>query len=114
MKTPYVTHIFGDEVDNKLRSRRGWLTAGVASSIPWPSQDVCVIYDGNEYFLRGSKRDEKSSPPCITIACNDGDADQAISKVYRFTSILSWYMGGYVDAVMRVRPYILQNVKGKA
>lgn len=97
MKTPYVTHVFGDEVDNKLRSRRGWLTAGVASSIPWPSQDVCVIYDGDEYFLRGSERDEKPSPPCITIACNDGDADQAISRVYRFTSILSWYMGGYVD-----------------
>lgn len=97
MKTPYVEHIFGEDVNNKLRSRHGWLTTGVASSIPWPSQDVCVKYDGDEYFLRGSERNEKPSPPCITIACNDGDIDQAISKVYRFTSILSWYMGGYVD-----------------
>ncbi|WP_269621257.1 methylamine utilization protein MauJ [Zhongshania sp. BJYM1] len=97
MKTPYATHIFGEEVDNKLRSRRGWLTAGVASSIPWPSLDVCVIYDGDEYFLRGSERDNKPSPPCITIACNDGEADKAIAKIYRFTSILSWYLGGYVD-----------------
>lgn len=97
MKTPYVAHIFGEEIEEKLRSRRGWLTAGVASSIPWPSKDVCVEYAGDEYFLRGSERDGKPSPPCISIACNDGQADQAIEKVYRFTSILSWYMGGYVD-----------------
>jgi hypothetical protein len=37
MKTPYIKHTFGTEVDAKLRSRRGWLTAGVASSITWPS-----------------------------------------------------------------------------
>lgn len=97
MKIPYVAHIFGEEIEEKLRSRRGWLTAGVASSIPWPSKDVCVEYAGDEYFLRGSDRDGKPSPPCISIACNDGQTDQAIEKVYRFTSMLSWYMGGYVD-----------------
>lgn len=97
MKTPYVLHTFGEEVDHKLRSRRGWLTAGVASSISWPSLDVCVNYAGDEYFLRGSKRDGKPSPPGITIACNENGADEAIAKVYRFTSILSWFMGGYVD-----------------
>lgn len=36
MKTPYVPHIFGEQVQRKLAGRRGWLTAGVASSIPWP------------------------------------------------------------------------------
>lgn len=98
MRTPYVPHTFGDEVDRKLRSRRGWLTAGIASSIAWPSQDVCVLYAGDEYFLRGSDRGGKPSPPGITIACNgDHDADQAISKVYKFTSILSWFKHGYVD-----------------
>lgn len=98
MKTPYIRHTFGEEVDKKLRSRRGWLTAGVASSISWPSFDVCVEYAGDEYFLRGSERDGKASPPCITIACNgDKDADRAIGKIYRFTSILSWFEGGYVD-----------------
>lgn len=97
MKTPYVLHTFGEEVDHKLRSRRGWLTAGVASSISWPSLDVCVNYAGDEYFLRGSERDGKPSPPGITIACNENGADEAIAKVYRFTSILSWFMGGYVD-----------------
>jgi hypothetical protein len=96
VKTPYVPHIFGDELDRKLRSRRGWLTAGVASSISWPSLDVCVKYAGDEYFLRGSEREGKPSSPCITIACN-GDVDAAIGRIYRFTSILSWFEGGYVD-----------------
>ena len=97
MKTPYVLHIFGDEVDRKLRSRRGWLTAGVASSIPWPSFDVCVNYAGDEYFLRGTERAGTPSPPGVTIACDERDRDEAISKIYRFTSVLSWFMGGYVD-----------------
>lgn len=97
MKTPYAPHIFGEEIERRLRSRRGWLTAGVASSIAWPSFDVCVIYAGDEYFLRGTERDGKPSPPCITIACEDGRQDEAIEKIYRFTSILSWFEGGYVD-----------------
>lgn len=97
IKTPYVPHIFGDEVSKKFRSRRGWLTAGVASSISWPSQDVCVTYAGDDYFLRGSELDGNPAPPGITVACPDGSSDEAIAKVYRFTSILSWYMGGYVD-----------------
>ncbi len=98
MKTPYIPHTFGEDVERKLRSRRGWLTAGVASSISWPSFDVCVKYDNDEYFLRGSERGGKSSPPGITIACNGAhDADEAIAKIYRFTSILSWFEGGYVD-----------------
>lgn len=98
MKTPYIKHTFGDEVDRKLRGRRGWLTAGVASSISWSSFDVCVHYAGDEYFLRGSERDGKPSPPGITIACNgSAEADEAIGKIYRFTSVLSWFEGGYVD-----------------
>ena len=98
MKTPYIPHTFGEDVDRKLRSRRGWLTAGVASSIPWPSFDVRVKYAGDEYFLRGSERDGKPSPPGITIACNgDSGADEAIAKILRFTSILSWFESGYVD-----------------
>ncbi len=100
MRTPYIPHTFGSEVELKLGSRRGWLTAGVASSIPWPSFDVCVKYAGDEFFLRGSERDGKPSPPGISIACGgDGDADNAISKIYRFTSALSWFEGGYVDVV---------------
>lgn len=96
MKTPYVKHTFGDEVSRKLKSHRGWLTAGVASSIPWPSLDVCIEYAGGEYFLRGSEREGKPSPPGITIACTDNNADEALSKVYRFTSTLGWFLGGYV------------------
>ena len=97
MKTPYAHHIFGEEVDRKLGRSLGWLTAGVASSIPWPSLDVCIKYAGDEFFLRGSERNGNPSPPGITIACNPNNADEAIAKIYRFTSILSWFMGGYVD-----------------
>jgi hypothetical protein len=97
VKTAYVPHIFGEEVERKLTARKGWLTAGVASSIPWPSCDVCVVYAGDEYFLRGTERAGKPSPPCITIACERGAQDEAIAKIYRFTSILSWFEGGYVD-----------------
>lgn len=97
MKTPYAPHLFGEEVDRKLRSRGGWLTAGVASSIPWPKSDVCVTYAGEEYFLRGTERDGKSSPPCITIACDPNHTDVAIAKIYRLTSLLSWFLSGYVD-----------------
>jgi hypothetical protein len=97
MRTPYVPHFFGKEVERRLGSKRSWLTAGVASSIPWPSFDVCVEYGGDEYFLRGSERAGKSSPPCITIACERCGPDEAIAKIYRFTSILSWFEGGYVD-----------------
>jgi hypothetical protein len=58
---------------------------------------VCVKYAGDEYFLRGSEREGKPSPPGITVACDGRGADEAIAKVYRFTSILSWFEGGYVD-----------------
>jgi len=97
MKTPYVPHVFGDGIENMLKARRGWLTAGVASSITWPSSDVCVEYAGDKYFLRGSELNGKPSPPGITIACDGNNRDDAIAKIYRFTSILSWFMGGYVD-----------------
>jgi len=98
MQTHYVPHIFGEEVERRLSDRLGWLTAGVASSIPWPSSDVCIEYAGDEYFLRGSEREGKPSPPCITIACNDRTGvESALGKIYRFTSILSWFEGGYVD-----------------
>ena len=60
MKTPYIPHTFGEDVNRKLRSRVGWLTAGVASSISWPSFDVCVKYAGDEFFLRGSERDRQT------------------------------------------------------
>lgn len=97
MKTLYVSHIFGEEVASRLRSRAGWLTAGVASSVAWPAVDVCVVYAGDEYFLCGTERDGKPSPPCIMIACDTGIQDEALGKLFRFTSVLSWFVGGYVD-----------------
>lgn len=96
-KTPYTPHIFGEEVKRRLSKGNGWLTAGVASSISWPSFDVCVNYAGTEYFLRGTEQNGKQSPPCITIPISKGGEDEAVNKIYRFTSILGWFLGGYVD-----------------
>ena len=97
MQIPYVRHIFGEEVTRKLSVPRGWLTAGVASSIAWPSADICVQYAGDDYFLRGSERGGQPSPPGITVACRQEASEEALAKIYRFTSLLSWFLGGYVD-----------------
>ena len=97
METPYIKHVFGAAVDERFRTHRGWLTAGVASSISWPKLDVWLNYNGDDYFLRGSECDGKPSPPGITVVCKDGQVDEVMEKVYRFTSILSWFMDGYVD-----------------
>jgi len=72
-RTPYINHIFGEEVTNKLSNKLGWLTAGVVSSISWPSADVCIAYAGDEYFLHGTERNGQKSPPCITIANRNGN-----------------------------------------
>ncbi|MDY0029905.1 MAG: hypothetical protein RBR86_08205 [Pseudobdellovibrionaceae bacterium] len=97
VKTPYVPHIFGDDVKKKLSGSIGWLTAGVASSIPWPSYDVCISYDGKEYFLRGTEEAKDSPYPCITVTYDADNVNEALEKVYRLTSVLSWFLDGYVD-----------------
>jgi hypothetical protein len=97
MTAPYIPHYFGEAVERKLRSRMGWLTAGVASSVPWPKDDVWVRYDGEDYIIRGTEQNGKPSPPCISVACDRVNVDDALSKVYRFTSIIGWFNGGYVD-----------------
>ena len=104
MRTPYVAHLFGDRVIEKLKARRGWLNVGVASSIAWPSKDVWVLYDGHEYVLRGAEQvpDQPRRAPCINTPCaTQGEFDQALSRVYRFVSILGYFKRGYVDVTTR-------------
>jgi hypothetical protein len=97
METPYVPHLYGEAAQAKLRSRQGWLTVGVASSIPWPQEDVWVLYDCNEYVLRGKKAGEERQAPCISTPCPRGDIDTAKTRCYLFASVLGWFKGGYVD-----------------
>jgi hypothetical protein len=97
MKTPYVPHLHGGAAQAKLQSKLGWLTVGVASSIPWPQEDVWVLYDGQEYVLRGKKAGEESQSPCISTPCARGDLDAAKMRVYLFASVLGWFKGGHVD-----------------
>ncbi len=97
MKTPYVPHLFGAAVSEKLKSRQGWLTVGVASSVAWPQDDVWVEYGGHEYVLRGTKGGEDRRPPCISTPCRNDDIEAGQTRVYRFASILGWFKGGYVD-----------------
>ncbi len=97
MKTPYIPHLYGGAAQAKLRSRQGWLTVGVASSIPWPQQDRWLLYDDNEYVLRGMKAGDERQAPCISTPCPQGDIDAAKTRCYLFASVLGWFKGGYVD-----------------
>ena len=99
MRISYIPHIVGEEAMAQVRGRRGWLSAGVTCSIAWPEQDVWLQYDGSEYILRGAQRPgDKSHPPmpCIhTPAATQ--SDEELARLYRFVSILGYFMGGYAD-----------------
>lgn len=98
MKTPYVPHLFGADALAKAQGRFGWLTVGVASSIAWPEDDVWVEYDGVEYLLHGARQEgEHRIAPCISTPADKGHVDEALSRLYRFTSVLGFYKRGYVD-----------------
>ena len=99
MRTPYVPHVFGEEVDRKLRSRLGWISAAVASSIPWPEKDVWVQYAGDDFILRGTNNGPQPSAPAITVPGATSDVEGCLGNIYRFTSVLGWFLGGYVDVV---------------
>lgn len=103
MRTPYVPHVFGDRVGQQLRSRAGWLSAAIASSIPWPKKDVWIQYDGDHFFLRGTENGPQPSAPAITVPCNKTEIEPALARVYRFSSALGWFLGGCVDVVDSVQ-----------
>lgn len=95
---PYVLHEFGADVEAHYRSHLGWLTAACFSSIPWPEDDVRVVYDGDDYFLRGVREcGGHRGGPALTMRCAEGQALEVMAKIYRFASILGWFKGGYVD-----------------
>lgn len=99
MRIPYIPHIVGEEAMAQVRGRRGWFSVGVTCSIAWPEQDVWLQYDGAEYILRGAKRpsDNKHPPvPCIHTPA-PMHSDEELARLYRFVSILGYFMGGYVD-----------------
>ncbi|WP_317201312.1 methylamine utilization protein MauJ [Janthinobacterium sp.] len=102
MKTPYVPHLFGDEAAAKVQQRRGWLTVGVVSSIAWPPADVWLQYDGCEYLLRGAEQaGDGTTSPCISTPCGRDQIDEALSRLYRFVSVLGYFKRGYVDITGR-------------
>ena len=98
MKTPYVPHLFGADALAKVAGRLGWVTVGVASSIAWPKDDVWVEYDGVEYLFHGARQQGKHYiAPCISTPVDQDHVDEALSRLYRFTSVLGFYKRGYVD-----------------
>jgi hypothetical protein len=95
---PYVTHLFGEAVQEQYRVHRGWLTAAAYSSIPWPQEDVVIRYDGDDYFLRGvNDKTGRMSAPAITMRCAKDKTNEILGKIYRFASVLGWFKRGYVD-----------------
>lgn len=97
--TPYVPHVFGDAVERKLRSRAGWINSAVASSIPWPKKDVWIQYSGDDFILRGTENGQQPSAPSITVPGSHHELERCLSKIYRLTSVLGWFLDGYVDVV---------------
>ncbi|MDO9233594.1 MAG: hypothetical protein Q7U15_08870 [Methylotenera sp.] len=97
ISTPYVPHYFGEAAEQRLSASYGWLTAGVATSIAWPSADVWLTYNGDDFIIRGSKKNGNPSPPGITTPCINDSVNDSLSKIYRFTSVLSWFHRGYVE-----------------
>jgi hypothetical protein len=102
IKTPYIPHFYGEAAQEKLNSRLGWLTAGVASSIAWPQEDVWVQYDSYEYVLRGNKSGDDKCTPCISTPCANSETDASMRRVYLFASVLGWFKGGHVDVTGHV------------
>ena len=103
MKTPYIQHLFGDDALAKVASHLGWLTVGVASSIAWPQDDVWLKYDGAEYLLHGARQEgDQLISPSISTPAKRNDSDDALARVYRFTSVLGFYKRGYVDITGQV------------
>ncbi|MBL8224716.1 MAG: hypothetical protein JNM50_05240 [Chromatiales bacterium] len=90
--------MFGKEAWAQVRGRIGWLTVSVASSIPWPQDDVWVKYDGIEYLLHGVKQEGTTATgPCISTPTSEGRTDESLARLYRFTSVLGFYKRGFVD-----------------
>jgi hypothetical protein len=97
-KTPYVPHFFKEQIKERLGNRLGWFSAGIATSVPWPQEDVLVVYDGTEFLLRGvAATGGKLDVPCINTPCQGEDYSDALAKVLRFCSVLGWFKHGYVD-----------------
>jgi len=85
-----------------VQGRVGWLTVGVASSIAWPADDVWVSYDEIEYVLHGVRQEGNHViAPCISTPSEQSHIDEALSRLYRFTSVLGYYKRGYVDITSR-------------
>jgi hypothetical protein len=102
MKTPYVPHLFGADALAKVKDRFGWLTVSVDSSIAWPQGDVWIEYDAVEYVLYGARKEgERNIAPSISTPTDETHIDQALSQLYRFTSVLGFYKRGYVDITGR-------------
>ena len=103
MKTPYIPHFFGADAIDRVEGRVGWLTVGVVSSIAWPQDDVWVEYDGAEYLLLGVDAErEHHNSPCIVTPTGRDEIDAALSRVYRFASVLGYFKRGYVDITGQV------------
>jgi hypothetical protein len=103
MRTPYVRHVFGEAVQKKLRSRTGWFSAAVASSIPWPKKDVWIQYAGDDFILRGTENGQQPSAPAITVPGISQQIEENLAKIYRLTSVLGWFLNGYVDVVETIQ-----------
>lgn len=67
-----------------------------------PADDIWVNYDGVEYLLHGARQEGNHvTAPCISTPSDQGQIDEALGRLYRFTSVLGFYKRGYVDITGR-------------
>jgi hypothetical protein len=60
-----------------------------------------VEYDGSEYLLRGARQregEQRPRAPSLSTPCaGQNYVDEALSRLYRFASVLGYFKRGYVD-----------------
>lgn len=103
MRTPYIPHVFGEAIQELFRSRIGWFSAAVASSVPWPKKDVWIQYAGDDFVLRGTENGSQPTAPAITVPGVATQIEASLARVYRLSSVLGWFLGGYVDVVEHIQ-----------
>ena len=97
---PYINHLFDEKVIEMYQRHKNWLICAVHHSIFWPEKDVLLQYDGESYILRGLKNGDEFHQASIVVPLTSvNDVNTVLKKVYKFTSMLGWFKGGYVDVV---------------
>ena len=105
--SPYVEHIFDEELKLVIDSQNGWLSCAIHHSIPWPHKNTGVRYLDRLYVFMGvEEKQNPSKSPCLLVKLEQKEeTDTVLADVYKFLSILGWYKNGYLDVIHSTRTH---------